>query len=224
MNPLQEELETLAEAEPLSDDEADGRRRRGNRTRESILQAAADLASVEGLEGLTIGRLATELGMSKSGLFAHFGSKEELQLATIDAARRRFVEHVVKPSRHLPRGRERVEALVGDWLAYYHSQVFAGGCFFHTVKAEFDSRPSSQVRRVVTDDAREFLAFLTREVRKAQEAGDLDASVEAEQIAFELDALGAAAHQQFQLTQDPAVFDRAERAIKTRIDALATKD
>jgi len=118
MNPSQEELETLAAAEPAPGDEADGRRRRGNRTRESILQAAADLASVEGLEGLTTGRLAAELGMSKSGLFAHFGSKEELQLATIDAARRRFVEHVVKPSRHLPRGRERLEMLLHDWLRY----------------------------------------------------------------------------------------------------------
>jgi AcrR family transcriptional regulator len=223
MNPPQEELETLAEAEPAVAEEADGRRRRGNRTRESILQAAADLASVEGLEGLTIGRLAAELGMSKSGLFAHFGSKEELQLATIDAARRRFVEHVVKPSRHLPRGRERLEMLLRDWLRYYRDQVFAGGCFFHTVKAEFDSRPTSAVRRVVTGDAREFLAFLTREVRKAQEAGDLDASVEAEQIAFELDALGAAAHQQFQLVHDPAVFDRAERAMTVRLDALAVR-
>jgi AcrR family transcriptional regulator len=222
MNRSQEELETLAEAEPAVVDEADGRRRRGNRTRESILQAAADLASVEGLEGLTIGRLAAELGLSKSGLFAHFGSKEELQLATIAAARRRFVERVVKPSRHLPRGRDRVEALLRDWLTYYSANVFAGGCFFHTVKAEFDSRPSSPVRRVVTEDAREFLAFLTREVRKAQEAGDLDPSIEAEQIAFELDALGAAAHQHFQLIHDPAVFDRAERAITARLDALAT--
>jgi AcrR family transcriptional regulator len=223
MNPPQEELETLAGAEPAVAEEADGRRRRGNRTRESILQAAADLASVEGLEGLTIGRLAAELGMSKSGLFAHFGSKEELQLATIDAARRRFVERVVKPSRHLPRGRERLEMLLRDWLRYYRDQVFAGGCFFHTVKAEFDSRPTSAVRQVVTDDAREFLAFLTREVRKAQEAGDLDASVEAEQIAFELDALGAAAHQQYQLVHDPAVFGRAERAMTARLDALAVR-
>jgi AcrR family transcriptional regulator len=223
MNPPQEELETLAGAEPAVAEEADGRRRRGNRTRESILQAAADLASVEGLEGLTIGRLAAELGMSKSGLFAHFGSKEELQLATIDAARRRFVEHVVKPSRHLPRGRERLETLLRDWLRYYRDQVFAGGCFFHTVKAEFDSRPTSAVRQVVTEDAREFLAFLTREVRKAQEAGGLDPSVEAEQIAFELDALGAAAHQQFQLVHDPAVFDRAERAMTARLDALAIR-
>ena len=220
MSPAQDELETLAEAEPVVDDVADGRRRRGMRTRESILQAAADLASVEGLEGLTIGRLATELGMSKSGLFAHFGSKEELQLATIDAARRRFVDHVVKPSRHLPRGRERVEALMRDWLRYYRSDVFAGGCFFYTVKAEFDSRPNSPVRKVVTEDAREFLAFLTREVRKAQDAGDLDPSVEAEQIAFELEALGAAAQQQYQLMDDPAVFDRAERGISARLDAL----
>src|SRR5215210_5337585 len=125
-----EELETLAGAQRVAED-LDGRRRRGNRTRESILQVAADLASVEGLEGLTIGRLATELGLSKSGLFAHFGSKEDLQLATIDAARRRFVEHVVKPSRQLPRGRTRVEALMHDWLGYYRAQVFAGGCFFH---------------------------------------------------------------------------------------------
>jgi AcrR family transcriptional regulator len=202
---------------------ADGRRERGRRTRTSILATAVDIASVEGLEGLTIGRLATELGMSKSGLFAHFGSKEDLQLATIDAARRRFVEHVVKPSRGLPRGRPRVEALMRDWLDYYRAEVFAGGCFFPTVKAEFDSRPASAVRDVVTQDAREFLAFLTREVRKAQEAGDLDRSVEAEQIAFELDALGAAAHQHFQLLHDPAVFDRAETAIVRRIQELATR-
>jgi len=220
MMPPAEDLETLARAEPAGDD-PDGRRRRGNRTRESILQAAADLASVEGLEGLTIGRLATELGISKSGLFAHFGSKEELQLATIDAARRRFVDHVVKPSRSLPRGRARVEALMTDWLAYFRSEVFAGGCFFHAIKAEFDSRPDNAVREVVTEDVRQFLGFLTREVRKAQAAGDLDPAIEPEQLAFELDALGAAANQQFQLMQDPAVFDRAERAIHARLESVA---
>jgi len=219
--PPPEDLETLA-AEPVADeDEADGRRRRGNRTRESILQAAADLASVEGLEGLTIGRLATALGLSKSGLFAHFGSKEELQLATIDAARRRFVDHVVKPSRGLPRGRARLEALMNDWLAYYREQVFEGGCFFHAVKAEFDSRADSPVREVVAADAREFIGFLEREVAKAQAAGELDPSVDVVQVAFELDALGAAAHQHYQLMRDPAVFDRAASAIRSRLDALA---
>ena len=199
----------------------DGRRRRGNRTRESILQAAADLASAEGLEGLTIGRLANELGMSKSGLFAHFGSKEELQIATIDAARRRFVDHVIKPSRDRPRGRARLEALMDDWLAYYREHVFRGGCFFHNVKAEYDGRPDSPVRTIVTDDARQFIGFLTREVAKAQECGDLDSTVEAAQVAFELDALGAAAHQHYLLLDDPAVFDRAARAIRARIEALA---
>ena len=220
--PPPEDLETLARAEPVVDDEADGRRRRGNVTRESILQAAADLASVEGLEGLTIGHLAAELGMSKSGLFAHFGSKEELQLATIDAGRRRFVEHVVKPSRSLPRGRARLEALMNDWLAYFRDDVFAGGCIFHTIKAEFDSRPNNAVRDVVTEDVRQFLGFLTREIRKAQEAGDIDPAVEAEQLAFEFDALGAAANQQYQLMHDPSVFDRAETAIRARLDGVST--
>jgi AcrR family transcriptional regulator len=216
-----EDLETLARADRAVPAEADGRRRRGNATRESILQAAADLASVEGLEGLTIGRLATELGMSKSGLFAHFGSKEELQLATIDAARRRFVDHAIRPSRQLPRGRARLEAMLLDWLTYYRSGVFRGGCFFDTVKAEFDSRPDSAVRDVIAEDVRQFLAFLAREIEKAQETGDLDPSVDPTQLAFELDAFGGAANHQFQMMRDPAVFDRAAAAIRTRLNQIS---
>jgi AcrR family transcriptional regulator len=216
------DLENLARADRAVPDEADGRRRRGNATRESILQAAADLASVEGLEGLTIGRLATELKMSKSGLFAHFGSKEELQLATIGAARRRFVDHVIRPSRGLPRGRARLEALMLDWLTYFRSGVFRGGCFFNTVKAEFDSRPNTAVREVIAEDIRQFLALLAREIEKAQEAGDLDPSVDPEQLAFELDAFGGAANHHFQMMRDPAVFDRAAAAMRARLDAIAT--
>jgi AcrR family transcriptional regulator len=219
--PSSQDFEALARAEPAAADEADGRRRRGNRTRESIVQAAADLASAEGLEGVTIGRLATALGISKSGLFAHFGSKEELQLATIDAARRRFVEHVIKPSRSLPRGRARLEALMNDWLAYFRSDVFTGGCFYQRVKAEFDSRPDATVRRVLAQDARQFIGLLAREVRKAQEAGDLDPALDPEQLAFELDALGAGAYAHFQLQQDPVTFDRAAIAIRTRLDSAA---
>jgi AcrR family transcriptional regulator len=216
-----EDLETLARATPAVPDEADGRRRRGNATRESILQAAADLASVEGLEGLSIGRLATELGMSKSGLFAHFGSKEELQLATIDAARRRFVDHVIRPSRGLPRGRARLEALLRDWLEYFRSEVFRGGCFFNAVKAEFDSRPDGPVRAAITEDVRQFLAFLAHEIRKAQEAGDLDSAVDPEQLAFELDAFGGAANHHYQFMRDKAVFDRAAAAMRTRLDQIS---
>jgi AcrR family transcriptional regulator len=209
-------LETLARAEPEADD-ADGRRRRGNATRESILQAAADLASVEGLEGLTIGRLATELQMSKSGLFAHFGSKEELQLATIDAARRRFVDHVVRPSRDLPRGRARLEALLEDWLKYFRAEVFTGGCFFCNIQAEFDSRPDNAVRDAIAENMRQFHAFIEREIRKAQEAGELDPSLDPAQLAFEFDALGSLANQQFQLTHDRSVFDRAATGMRSRL-------
>ena len=217
-----EDLETLASAAAdAGAPETDGRRVRGKRTRESILQAAADLASVEGLEGLTIGRLATELGMSKSGLFAHFGSKEELQLATTEAARRRFVEHVVVPSRGLPRGRARLEALLDDWLDYFRGEVFRGGCFFKSVLGEFDSLPDSAVRAMVIDDVKGFQALLAREIAKAQEAGDLDPAVDPDQLAFELDALGSAANHQFQLFRDDAIFDRARAAIHARLDAAA---
>jgi AcrR family transcriptional regulator len=214
-----ESLEALARAEPEVADDPDGRKRRGNATRESILQAAADLASVEGLEGLTIGRLATELKMSKSGLFAHFGSKEELQLATIDAARRRFVDHVVRPSRHLPRGRARLEALLDDWLRYFRAEVFPGGCFFCNIQAEFDSRPDNAVREAIAENMRQFHGFIEREIRKAQEAGELDPSIDPAQLAWEFDALGALANQHFQLTHDRAVFERAATGMRSRLRA-----
>ena len=214
------DLETLANSVPEPDDKADGRRRRGNATRESILQAAADIASIQGLDGLTIGRLATELGMSKSGLFAHFGSKEELQLATIDAARRRFVDHVIRPSRGLPRGRARLEAMLDDLLGYYRAETFPGGCFFHNVKAEFDSRPDTAVRAVMAEEVRQFMAFLEREVRKTQDAGELDPSLDPAQIAFELDALGSAANSHFQILRDPAVFDRAALGMRRALDLV----
>jgi AcrR family transcriptional regulator len=212
-----ESLEALARAEPEVADDPDGRKRRGNATRESILQAAADLASVEGLEGLTIGRLATELKMSKSGLFAHFGSKEDLQLATIDAARRRFVDHVVRPSRQLPRGRARLEALLEDWLRYFRAEVFPGGCFFCNIQAEFDSRPDNAVREAIAENMRQFHGFIEREIRKAQEAGELDPSLDPAQLAFEFDALGALANQHFQLTHDRAIFDRAATGMRSRL-------
>jgi hypothetical protein len=105
------------------------------------------------------------------------------------------------------------------WLDYYKGEVFKGGCFFNTVKAEFDSRSSGAVRDVVAEDARRFIALITSDVRKAQEAGDLDPDIDPEQLAFELDALGAAANQHYQLMHDTAVFDRARTAIRTRLDA-----
>src|SRR6266481_7779295 len=113
------------------------RARKGVRTRESILRVAVDLASVEGLEGLTIGRLADELQMSKSGLFSHFGSKEELQLATVETARQIFAEHVILPALAAPEGMPLL------WALFYMAQpavakrVFKGGCFFTAASFEF---------------------------------------------------------------------------------------
>jgi AcrR family transcriptional regulator len=200
---------------------SDGRRERGRRTRASILATAVDIASVEGLEGLTIGRLATELGMSKSGLFAHFGSKEELQLATIDAARDVFIEEVVHPVRTAGRGLPRLRALLDAHLAYLRRNVFKGGCFFGAARMEFDSRPPGPVRDAIAQQTDDWLALLAARVHAAQVAGHLDPDIEPEQLAFELDALQAAANVSYQLRGDETVFDRADRAVEARLEAAA---
>src|SRR3954447_4343238 len=119
------------------------RRRRsdGEQSRAAILDAAARLATVEGIEGLSIGRLATEVGMSKSGLYAHFGSKEELQLATVETAKRIFDDDVVEPAGRFPRGRDGVIALSDAFCEHIRNKVFPGGCFFDAVGAELQSHP-----------------------------------------------------------------------------------
>src|SRR6516164_4384248 len=113
------------------------------RTRQEILALAADIASAEGLEGLSIGRLAAELRMSKTGVFAHFGSKEQLQLATVETAKQIFFERVVVPALASPRGLPRLKAMLEHWLGYVEGVVFRGGCFFAAASAEFDSRPGA---------------------------------------------------------------------------------
>src|ERR1700746_771479 len=122
--------------------------RKGVRTRENILQVAVNLASMEGLEGLTIGRLADELKMSKSGLFSHFGSREDLQMATVEMARQIFVEHVIRPALAAPEGAPRLWALCDAWVRYVEHPVFPGGCLFAAASFEFDSRPGPVRDRV----------------------------------------------------------------------------
>src|SRR5215831_3520411 len=118
----------------------DRRRLRGERTRHAILSQGARLASAEGLEAVSLQRLASDLGISKSGLFAHFGSKEELQLAVVDEASRIFTDEVLRPGLAPPRGAGRVQALCDAYLSYIERGVFPGGCFFEATMAEFDSR------------------------------------------------------------------------------------
>lgn len=201
---------------------ATGRRAQGERTRQAILEAAVDLASAEGLEGLTIGRLATALSMSKSGLFAHFGSKEDLQLATIEAARAVFIRAVIRPAFEADYGMRRLWKLCDTWLSYVQGGVFRGGCFFAAAAAEFDSRPG-KVRDRIAEIMKEWLKTLSHGVVEAQKAGHLDGGVDSTQLAFEFNALELGANWAFQLYGDKQAFARAREAILERLRRHSTR-
>lgn len=185
----------------------DGRRVRGERTRRRIMREAVGIGSREGLEGLTIGRLAEVTGVSKSGLFAHFGSKRELQLETVEAARRIFIEEVVLPGAQAEPGIERLRATLAAWLSYFERDVFSGGCFFQAASLEFDDRPGpvqDRVRQVMA----EWLGLLEGLAKEAEVVKEVDAA----QLAFELHAIGLAVNWQRQLFGGDAAINRAERA------------
>lgn len=198
-----------------------GRKAQGEGTRKAILEAAVHIASAEGLEGLTIGRLATELSMSKSGLFAHFGSKEELQVATVEAARNIFIREVIRPVFEGERGLLGLWRLCDTWLSYVESGVFRGGCFFAAVSSEFDSRPGP-VRDRIAEIMKEWFAVLKGAVKEAQTAGELKKEVDPTQMAFEFNALELGANWAFQLHSDKQAFARAREAILQRLRAHAT--
>jgi AcrR family transcriptional regulator len=200
---------------------AKGRKAQGERTRNTILETAVHIASAEGLEGLTIGRLATELSMSKSGLFAHFGSKEDLQVATVEAARAIFIREVVKPAFESTEGLQRLWKLCDVWLSYVQSGVFRGGCFFAAAAAEFDSRPGA-VRDRIAAIMKEWLEALRNAIIEAQEAGHLDKELDATQLAFEFNSLELGANWAFQLYSDTRAFKRAREAIRERLSRHAT--
>jgi AcrR family transcriptional regulator len=202
--------------------DADGRKVRGDRTRRAILTAAVNVASVEGLEGLSIGRLASELRMSKSGLFAHFGSKEELQVSTVRAAAAIFVHRVIRPAEErFEPGIARLQAMLDDWLDYMERGIFAGGCFFAAATVEMDGRPGP-VRDAVATQMASWAELLADCARVAIERGELVPDTDPEQLAFELDALGTAVNSGWQLHEDATVFERGHRAIRRRLEADAT--
>jgi AcrR family transcriptional regulator len=193
--------------------------RKGERTRQAILDVAAALATEEGLEPLSIGRLAEATGMSKSGLFAHFGSKLELQLATVDHAASLFVAEVIDPARQAPKGLARVWALCDRMNDYAERQVFPGGCFFAATSSEFNNRPGP-VRDRIVEMIRSWLSYVEHAVEQAQAAGEIDPTVDAHEIAFQLDAFAQAANLNFQLFKDDQVFGEARRAIRERLESL----
>jgi AcrR family transcriptional regulator len=198
-----------------------GRRRRsdGEKSRSAILREAAQLATVEGLGGLSIGRLAEAVGMSKSGLFAHFGSKEELQLATIETAGELFEQEVVAPALEAPTALARLRQLAERFLRHVEDGVFPGGCFFASVAAEMDTHPGP-VRDRALGVIGEWTALLEGQAREAQAAGDLDAEEDPAQLAFEIDAFLLLANANFVIAPEPEPMQRARRAIAHRL-ALA---
>ena len=199
------------------------RRRRsdGERSRSAILREAAQLATVEGLEGLSISRLAEAVGMSKSGLFAHFGSKEELQLATIETASAIFNEQVVEPATFAPTGLERLHQFLENFLRHVEDNVFPGGCFFASVAAEMDTHPGP-VRDHAVQLTVDWLQQLETAVRDAQAEGAIDSSEDAAQLAFELDAYLLLANAQFVVSRESAPMERARDAIERRLSVAST--
>jgi AcrR family transcriptional regulator len=195
----------------------------GARTRQAILAAAADLASIDGLDGLTIGRLAAELSMSKSGLFAHFGSKQDLQLATIEEARQRYVEEVIEPALAAGPGIRRLHALCESFLSYLERGVFPGGCFFASAMAEFDAKAAGPVRDRIAQCQAQWMDTLERATADAQAAGELHTSTDRQQFAFELEAALLSANWYYHLYHDPAYFERARRAVRDRLASQATR-
>ncbi len=181
-------------------------------TRSQVLERAVLDASVQGLEGLTIGRLAEELRLSKSGLFGLFGSKESLQLATMRAAMDQFRREVWEPVLTLAAGVPRLLALCDGWLAYHEREALPGGCFMTTAMVEFDARPGA-VHDAVATVVRTWLGLLEREAAQAIEAGALPAQSDPRGIAFELNSLAAGASCNYTLTKDPAVFELARTAM-----------
>ena len=194
------------------------RRRRsdGERSRSAILNEAAKLATVEGLSGLSIARLADAVGMSKSGLFAHFGSKEELQLATIETARDIFAAEVMEPALAEPTGIGRLRALSERFHDHVERKVFPGGCFFASVAMEMDTRPGP-VRDKAFELVEEWSSQLVAAAEGAREEGAVDGTEDAEQLAFEIDAFLLLANAAFVISGDKAQLDHARRAIDRRL-------
>ncbi|HWI94841.1 MAG TPA: TetR/AcrR family transcriptional regulator [Solirubrobacterales bacterium] len=185
---------------------------KGADTRAAILARALDIASVDGLEGLTIGRLAGELKMSKSGLFAHFGSKQELQLATVAAAAERFSAAVIEPALRAQDGAPRLRAMAAAYLDHLGSNDYSGGCFWAATSAEYDDRPGP-VRDAIAAALDAWLGELERQARLA-------GSPDPDRFAFELYAVVMGANSRFRMSGDRAVFGYARETIERRLAEL----
>lgn len=198
---------------------------KGESTRRLILDHGLATASVVGLEGLSLGEMAREVGMSKSGLFAHFESKENLQLQVLEMAIARFVESVVAPALKKPRGEPRVRALFESWLAWSVSDSMPGGCVFIHTANELDDRPGP-LRDCLVASQRDWLSALATAAHIAVDEGHFKPDLDTEQFAYELYSIALASHHFHRLLRDPNAFERARAAFErlledSRLDDLS---
>jgi AcrR family transcriptional regulator len=185
---------------------------KGLQARDRILDTAFRLAARDGLEGLSLAGLAGELGMSKSGLFAHFDSKEELQLEMLRTASDLFVAKVLAPAFRQPRGLPRLKALFENWRRWATDPGLPGGCIFVAAAAELDDREGGKVRAYVVSQQKALLEAVARAARLAVEVGHFRRDLDADQFAFEFLAIYLAFHQSHRLLRDPRTEQRARRA------------
>jgi AcrR family transcriptional regulator len=195
---------------------------KGEKTRDAILDRALRMASELGLEGLSIGRLAEELDLSKSGLFAHFESKEELQVRTLERAAERFAEAVIRPALAQPAGERRLRALFESWLEWPRRVRQPGGCIFAAAAAELDDRPGAARDRLIALQ-QEWHATLARVVRRAQEVGEFRVDLDPAQLAFEVQGIGLAWNYYARLLRDPRALDRARAAFERLVADARTR-
>lgn len=198
------------------------RRADGERTRRAILSSAAALATVDGLEGLSIGNLAAATGISKSGLYAHFGSKQELQLATVEEAERILDEEVVQPALAAAPGLGQLAAACEAFFSYVERRVFPGGCFFAATSLEMGARPGPVRDRLAAVQS-DFTALLRSFAATAIKQHELAADEDPDRLAFELHAILLGADTKFVLYDDPAVMSVARKVISHRlgVDTIA---
>jgi AcrR family transcriptional regulator len=189
---------------------------KGQQTRAAILDSALGLASQMGLEGLSIGALAEVSQMSKSGVFAHFGSREELQIAVIREYHRRFEDEVFFPAMREPRGLPRLRALFERWVRRVSMEVDSG-CIYISGAVEFDDRPGP-VRDALVGMVRDWHDALQRAIRLAIDEGQLRADTDSQQMLFEMHGLILALHHDARLMRTPGALDRARRAFARLID------
>jgi AcrR family transcriptional regulator len=200
---------------------SDGRRARGMRSRTAILERSVQMASRNGLEGLTIGVLAADLEMHKSSVHALFGSKQELQLATLAAARMILIDWVIAPALSSDVGLPRLRAIGDAWCDYLAADVFSGGCFLCAASAEMDGRPGP-LRDALASVMREWIAVLNANIEAAITADELRAELDPAAMAFRLNALGMAANWQRQLLNDPSGIEHARSGWRTELDTHET--